>query len=230
MSPLRKPTLVFAGAPYESAQRGSVDAYDRLEDLRKQYLHDWTIVKRARFNAAKRYERKQQASNLAFATFAVFGFMLPYFILTFGSLLSEETKKLLDFVGYSTGLFAMVLGLVEQARGYEAISRRINKSALEVNSVLRKLRAAQALNHETLGGMVADYEAALERCDVNHDDIDSEIAVAQQRHHENRRAERPTPPGPLKRLKWQEFFHIWGLYMCILPMPTVLAIFVRIAL
>ncbi len=230
MSSLRKPTLVVTdGAPYASRPFAD-DVDDHLADLRQQYLHDWTIVKRARFNAAKRYERKQQASTFAFATLGVVGFMLPYFILNFGAMLSEETRKLLDFVGFSTGLFALVLGLVELARGYESMARRLNKSALEVNSVVRRLRAAALIDEGTLNHLVAEYEGALERCDINHDDIDSEIASAQQMRHENRSAPSPYHQHALAKLKWREVFQIWGMYLFVLPLPAICALFVWIVL
>ena len=222
--------MVAAQAPFSGARQFAADSHGHLADLHREYLHDWTIVKRARFNAAKRYERKQQASTLAFATLGVVGFMLPYFILNFGGLLSEEARKLLDFAGFATGLFSLVLGLVEQARGYESMARRLNTSALEVNSVLRRLRAASHIDDDMLRGLVTDYEAALDRCDINHDDIDSEIANAQQSRHETRATDQTLAQRKLRRLKWQEFFQIWGLYLFILPLPTIWALIVWIAL
>jgi SMODS and SLOG-associating 2TM effector domain family 5 len=230
MSTLRKPRLVVTDDPSNAAWQHGADLDDHLADLRRDYLHDWAIVKRARFNAAKRYERKQQASNLAFATLGVVGFMLPYFLLNFHDLLSATTHKLLDFVGYATGLFALVIGLVELARGYESMARRLNTSALEVNSALRKLRATPRIDQDTLNHLVAEYEAALERCDINHDDIDREIAQAQQSHHETRAAPQPQHLQRLSKLKWREFFEIWGMYLFILPLPGLCALVLWVAL
>jgi hypothetical protein len=230
MSTLRKPTLVVTDSPFAGDHQNAADFDDHLADLRRDYLHDWAIVKRARFNAAKRYERKQQASNLAFATLGVVGFMLPYFLLNFHDMLHETTHKLLDFVGYATGLFALVIGLVELARGYESMARRLNTSALEVNSVRRRLRASPHIDQETLSGLVAEYEAALERCDINHDDIDREIAQAQQSHYDTRHAPQPQHQRTLSKLKWREFFEIWGMYLFILPLPAVCALVLWMAL
>ncbi len=230
MSTLRKPTLVVTDSPFSGGAHSLLDLDDQLAELRRDYLHDWAIVKRARFNAAKRYERKQQASNLAFATLGVVGFMLPYFLLNFHELLSAATHKLLDFVGYATGLFALVIGLVELARGYESMARRLNTSALEVNSVRRRLRAANRIDQDTLNHLVAEYEAALERCDINHDDIDREIAQAQQSDHETRSSPQPQHLRKLSRLKWREFMQIWGMYLFILPLPAICALFVWFAL
>jgi SMODS and SLOG-associating 2TM effector domain family 5 len=110
------------------------------------------------------------------------------------------------------------------------MARRLNKSALEVNSAVRRLRAASLIDEEMLNHLVAEYEGALERCDINHDDIDSEIANAQQVRHEHRASPQPHHHWALAKLKWREFFQIWGMYLFILPLPAICALFVRIVL
>lgn len=232
MSSLRKPTLVVSSQAGWRDEPPPLLAYDEhLEAERRRYIDAWTIVKSARFNASKRFDRKQMTSTFAFATAGVVGFILPYFLLTFGSLISDHGHRLLDFVNYATGLLALVLGLIEQARDYQTMSRRLNSCGREVNAALRKLRMAPApMDLGTLNALVAEYEAALERCDINHDDIDTEIGRAAQRRHERIRGETATRDGEhadphreWRRLKRREFLNVWGLYVFVLPVPSLVA-------
>lgn len=114
-----------------------------LIDARSKYLRDWTLVKRARFNAAKRYESKQNASTLAFAIAGIVGIALPFFTAIFEQDLVKFTRSVLDFYGYFTGSLALGVGLVEQARGYGALSRRFDECGRRVNATVRSCVASQ---------------------------------------------------------------------------------------
>jgi hypothetical protein len=102
-------------------------------------LRDWKLVKRARFNAAKRYERKNDASILAFAIAGMTGFLVPVFVLIFKEDLSTHQRNALEFTSQITGAMPMILGLVEQAKEHSEKSRRFDLCGRQVNSVLRKL-------------------------------------------------------------------------------------------
>lgn len=202
-----------------------------LHAVRARYLRDWVVVKRARFNAAKRFERKQNASTLAFAIAGIVGIALPYFTQLFGAGLVPHTKNVLEFYGYITGALALGLGLVEQARNYSSLSRRFDECGRRVNTALRKLYNAPGVDEITLHRLVTEYEAALDICDVNHDPVDYEIALA----GEERDMFRPGQSGHgveeariklqrrLARLQWRETVGIYWLYWVILAGPTLIA-------
>lgn len=192
---------------------------------RTRYLRDWTIVKRARFNAAKRFERKHDASTLAFAMAGVVGIALPYYTQLFGDNLAPHTKSVLEFYGYVTGALSLGLGLVEQAKGYESRSRRFDECGRRVNVVLRKLRNNPALDEVALDELVREYERAIDICDVNHDAIDHDIALAE----EDREISRGTVNAraaqrKLGRLRRLESLGIYWLYGLVLIGPTMLAV------
>jgi len=192
---------------------------------RSRYLRDWTLVKRARFNAAKRFERKHDASTLAFAIAGIVGIVLPYFTQLFGSALAPHSKSVIEFYGYVTGALALGLGLVEQAKGYESRSRRFDECGRRVNAVVRKLRNNPALDELALEEVVREYERAIDICDVNHDAIDHDIALAE----EDREAARAGATGAgiaearLNKLRFLEAFGIYWLYGLVFVGPTVLA-------
>ena len=96
-------------------------------------------MKRARFNAAKRFEKKQSASTLAFALAGVIGFLLPVYTLLFTYALAIHTKNVLDFTAYVTGALSLMVGLIEQAKDYPARARRFDQCGRRVNALVRRL-------------------------------------------------------------------------------------------
>ena len=208
--------------------------------LRAKYRHDWTIVKRARFNAAKRFERKQDASVLAFAVAGICGFLVPYCTLQFEHSLAPHTKSVLDFSTQTAGMLSLIIGLIEQARDFPAQARRLDKCGRDVNKVLRRLSLLNPVESEELGRIVAAYEHAIDECVINHDDIDRGIAEAEEdlRHAKDARkamhaseaaasaaaATEADAMRRLSRLKWQELAHIYWLYATIWFAPIALGV------
>lgn len=214
---------------------------DELQQARTKYLRDWRIVKAARFNAAKRLERKQSASLLAFALAGTAGFIVPFFTLMFADKLVPHTKNVLDFACYVSGALSLSIGLVEQARNHTATSQRFHKCGLAVNSVLRRLRNAPYPDEGTLNTLTKEYEQALIDCDHNHDDIDQAIAhtkdlleTARHYAHANPRslaeAHVQTLEKKLQLLRLQEMAHIYWLYGAVWLGPAILGIVVWLAL
>ena len=210
-----------------------------LRAARDKYLRDWPIVKRARFNAAKRFERKYNASILAFSMAGIVGIALPYFTQLFGGALTPHTKNVLEFYGYITGTLSLGLGLVEQARGYESLSRRFDECGRRVNAALRRLRNNPALDERVLTDLVTEYERALDVCDINHDEIDQEIALAEEAREQDRQASRGAGQRPqhadamakrLAALRRREYCQIYWLYWVALCAPTAVAALIWIAL
>lgn len=211
-----------------------------LHATRAKYLKDWRIVKAARFNAAKRLERKQTASLLAFALAGTAGFVVPFFTLLFTERLAPHTKNVLDFASYVSGALSLTIGLVEQAKNYPALAQRFHKCGLAVNSVLRRLRNVPDPDPVLLDQLSKEYEQALLECEANHDDLDQAIAFAKR---DLELAERQGSLKPhlterkieqaerrLNLLKAQETAQIYWLYTLVWLGPSVLALIVWFAL
>jgi SMODS and SLOG-associating 2TM effector domain family 5 len=190
-------------------------------DPRNKYLRDWTVVKRARFNAAKRFERKQDASTLAFAFAGVIGFLLPVYTLLFTDALSMHTKNVLDFTAYVTGALSLLVGLIEQAKDYPAKARRFDQCARRVNVLVRRL--AFFVHHpQELYGLIEDYERALEECGENHDGIDYAIALAHQDLDDS--FDKDGAKRRIAQLKLKESMTIYWLYAAIWLLPMLVGI------
>jgi hypothetical protein len=196
-----------------AARRGPAPARDK-------YLRDWKVVKRARFNAAKRFEKKQSASTLAFALAGVIGFLLPVYTLLFTYALAVHTKNVLDFTAYVTGALSLMVGLIEQAKDYPARARRFDQCGRRVNALVRRLGFSH--HEQELPALVEQYELALEDCSENHDDIDFRIALAQQEVEDAPGMK--APQRELQRLKLIESATIYWLYATIWVAPTIVGL------
>jgi hypothetical protein len=176
----------------------------RRSPAHEKYLKDWGLVKRARFNAAKRCERMQDASTLAFAFAGIAGFLVPFYALLFKDVLTQHTRNVLDFSAYVTGMLSLAVGLIEQAKDYPARARRFNVCGRRVNRILRDLSITHIAYDEDLRPFIDAYEHALEECGDNHDDIDFAIAMAQADIADSTGPERVAAAARLRRLKWHE--------------------------
>jgi hypothetical protein len=138
----------------------------------------------------------------------VIGFLLPFYALLFKDALSLHTKNVIDFTAYVTGALSLMLGLIEQARDYPAKARRFDACGRKVNALVRRLAVAGGYDR-ALPPLIEEYERALDECQENHDDIDYEIALAQQRLEDlgDKRARRQ-----LAHLKLIERARIYWLY------------------
>lgn len=210
--------------------------------VREKYLADWRNTKSARFNAAKRLERKHAASTLAFAVAGAVGFIVPIFTIMFSEAISSHTKNVLEFASYVIGAMSLTIGLVEQAKNYPSQAKRFDQCGLSLNKTLRKLRNQPAPTYAVLDELSQEYERALEQCEINHDDNDFRIAEISNdiRDMKRRRAE----PGSqaqwerqLQSLEWRlarvrlaEAVGIYWLYTAIWLGPALLAFLVWSAL
>lgn len=193
---------------------------------RAKYLKDWKLVRRARFNAAKRYERKQEASTLAFAIAGIVGFLVPVYTLIFREDISLHSKNVLDFSAYITGAMSLILGLIEQAREHSAKALRFDECARQVNSVLRNLNTTPTMTDQDLQPFIERYEKALEQCGDNHDDIDYEIAKAQLAVEDSSTANNADARKQLKSLRRSELFQTYWLYASIWIAPIAIGIII----
>lgn len=205
-----RPPYDLAAAP----QRRPARAYEK-------YLRDWKVVKRARFNAAKRFERRQSASTLAFVLAGVVGFLLPFYVLLFKDALAVHTKNVLDFTAYVTGALSLLVGLIEQAKDYPAKARRFDLCGRRVNALVRRLSFAAPQDYD-LYPLIEQYEQALEECGENHDDIDFDIALAQQQLDEA--FDKESAKRELQRLKLIETATIYWLYAATWVTPALVGI------
>ena len=132
-------------------------------------------MKSARFNAAKRYELKHEASTLALAITGIISITAPVYPLVFTDL-TIHTKQVIDFTSFMIGALSTMLGLFDLSKNYPEKARQFHECGKAINRVVRRLEIS---NSTALLLLVEAYERAIDGCSENHDDIDYEIGRAQ---------------------------------------------------
>lgn len=182
------------------------------------YERQWTIVKGARFNAAKRFERKHAASTLAFAVAGVVGFLVPVYQLIFSDL-SVGAGRTLDFTSFATGALSMTLGLYDLGQNHPERARQFHECGKEINRCLRKLTFVST--SAQLRHLINEYETAIDACQGNHDDIDYEIAAAKWRLKKATDADARKIEWSILLLKIEAWLGTFWLYVLIWLMPLL---------
>jgi hypothetical protein len=217
-----------------------------LRRARQRYLRDWSLVKRVRFNAAKRLERKHAASQIAFAFAAVLTLVVPQSIHHFGGNMATHTRNVIEYYTYVASSLALVFGLIEQARGYDAMARQFHDCGRQVNAILRRLRGRPTVTQAELDAFVAEYERALDVCQINHDQIDFDRAALEEETRELQRQLRELGAGTssvraqtedliARNARKKVILERWAtwrtyrLYIILLSSPVVVAVFAYFA-
>ena len=85
--------------PPQSWHAHAADAGPWIEpDQKAKLLHDWQLVKRARFHAADRLERRGSASLITLSMVALYGGLITVFVLIFKDSLSAHGRNVLDWM------------------------------------------------------------------------------------------------------------------------------------
>jgi SMODS and SLOG-associating 2TM effector domain family 5 len=144
--------------------------------LKWKLVNDY--VKRARFNAAKRLERKNAAGLVTLAIVALYGGLISVFNLMFKHRVGADTRDVLEYVAVVSSWATLIIGLTEQLKGYGDASRELHACAREVNDLQRRLAVTSIADEAQLGPFLAAYRDIIARCRPNHDDVDYRLAEA----------------------------------------------------
>ena len=199
--------------------------FRRRSSLHQKFSDDLRVVKRARFNAAVRHERQEKATTTAFAIAGIFGFVIPYFLLSLEGALPRQVARIIELTALLSGGLSLVLGLIERGADHQDRARRFHQCGLDVNRLLRHLEAAELHDDSQLRSFHDAYDSILRACGLNHARIDMDMArggdggtmsvlgMKMQR---------------ITYLRWRLGWHIHGAYIsvCVLPMLLGLALVV----
>jgi hypothetical protein len=154
--------------------------------LKAKHVNDWKRVKRARFNAAKRLERKQSAGIVTLAIVALYGGLISVFNLMFKHRIGGDLRDVLEYVAVVSSWLTLIIGLTEQQKGHGAQARELHECAQAVNDLQKQLAAAPLADESQLAPYLARYRTIMERCRPNHDDVDMRLAEATPSREERR--------------------------------------------
>ena len=146
--------------------------------LKRKHQESWTLVKRARFNASKRLERKQSAGIVTLAVVALYGGLISVFNLMFKHRVGADTRDVLEYVAVVSSWLTLIIGLTEQQKNYGSNARELHDCARDVNDLQKQLAATPVHTEQQLQFFLARYRDIMEKCRPNHDDVDFALAEA----------------------------------------------------
>ncbi len=195
--------------------------FRRRSLLHQKFIDDLRVVKRARFNAAVRHERQEKATTTAFAIAGIFGFVIPYFLLTLEGAVPRHVARIIELTALLSGGLALVLGLIERGTDHQDRARRFHQCGLDVNRLLRSLEAVQLPDDSQLRPFHDAYDSILRTCGINHARIDMDLARTPPTATLSLlglRVERAT------YLRWRLGWHIHGAYISVCVLPILLGV------
>ena len=135
-------------------------------------------MKRARFNAATRMERKQSAGGVTLAIVALYGGLISIFIMIFKHRVGGDTRDLLEFVAVVSSWLTLIIGLTEQQKNHGANARELHDCARDINDVQKQLTATPIYDPAQLVPFLQRYNEIIRACHPNHGDVDYALAEA----------------------------------------------------
>lgn len=157
------------------ANHNAHDLTHQAEKLKKKLTSDWRLVKRARFNAAKRLRNRHEAGQFAFAISGIYGFLVPLFLLQFDSYLSNFAAMVISFVAAVAGALSFTIAMQYQQKDFKRRSAQLHECGRKINNLSRHLMATPISRTEDLRPFIHHYDDILARCE-NHNEIDFALA------------------------------------------------------
>lgn len=202
------------------AQRpASQPAYPEPE-FKAKLLADWQLVKRARFHAADRLDRRNTASLWTLSTVALYGGLVTVFVLIFKDSLTPHMRNICDWVSVVANWLTLTFSLTEQIKDYSGQSRALHECGQRVNDLRKHLLATPISAPQQLVPFVKEYEAIISECGPNHNRMDFEIArlegsrsVDGMTHAEQR--------SRLRQLRVRNLFATHTIYVVMMAAPAV---------
>lgn len=198
--------------------------------LKKKHLDSWTLVKRARFNAAKRLERKSSAGIVTLAIVALYGGLISVFNLMFKHRVGGDTRDILEYVAVVSSWLTLIIGLTEQQKGHSANARELHDCARDVNNLQKRLAATHVYDEHQLQPFLAHYSQIMDRCRPNHDDIDytlAETTISKAEIERRIAAGTWSPRAQFWRRTWvrtQYHFNTYWFYVAIWLAPPLVGL------
>jgi SMODS and SLOG-associating 2TM effector domain family 5 len=166
-------------------------------EQKAKLLYDWQLVKRARFHAADRLERRNSASLITLSMVALYGGLFTVFALLFKDSLSAHARTIFDWMAVVASWLTLTFTLTEQIKDYRGQSRALHDCAQQVNDLRKRLQVTPISSPQHLIPFVEAYEARIRACGPNHDTLDYDIA----RHQTSKGLDGMTPLETAKRLR-----------------------------
>jgi hypothetical protein len=154
----------------------------------------------ARYNAARRFKRRDLFSTISISLFAAVGVGLAVVQRIYAFEPGSETDNYLTALSICLGIFLLVISLMEWGAGNSIKADRLYQNAEELNSfqrtlslVMQDIKIGNPRNFQDFDEFRQHYEEIKTRSQFNHDPLDDYLFVATHRLAE----EFKTPHGKI---------------------------------
>jgi hypothetical protein len=189
-------------------------------EMKAKLLRDWQLVKRARFQAADRLQRRNNASLFTLSMVALYGGLITVFVLIFKDSLTPHARSICDWISAVANWLTLTFSLTEQIKDYSGQSRALHECAQKVNDLRKHLQATPISAPQQLIPFVQAYEARIAECGPNHDPLDYEIARLQGSRTVDGRTQAQTS-AKLTRLKAWSKISTYAIYTIMCGAPAI---------
>lgn len=142
----------------------------------------------ARFNAARRLRRRDWFATFSIGAFSAFGIGVSFVQKVYEVTAGTPADKYLTALSVCLGLFVIVISLIEWGAGGSVKAESLYQNAQELNAFQRKLAQAlmemsggRVLTSDEITGFREEYERIKSGCAYNHEPVDDQLFLAQQR-------------------------------------------------
>lgn len=207
MEMIRRPSPPQYAEPHPAAMPEVVHFPAPPHDERAVLLRRMDLLRKARFEAHARLERKNFVSIMALAIFGMYGVALTQYTWLFGEELAAKPKKVLDFIGYMTSVCGIMFSLTEAMKGYSAKAAQMHDCARKVNALRHRLEIADIRTREELIRYEEAYQGILDQFPVNHEPLDFLMVQAAERA---RREDKQLADWGF--MIWAQARYLWDVY------------------
>lgn len=146
----------------------------------------------ARYNAARRLKRRDWIGVLSIGAFSALGVGVTVVQKVYAITAGTPADKYLTALSVCLGLFVIVISLIEWGMGgaVKADSLYQNAQALsafqrKLQQVLAEVKDGRVLQPSETNAFREEYEAIKAGCPYNHEPVDDQLFLAQQRSSRN---------------------------------------------
>jgi hypothetical protein len=150
-----------------------------IEFLKSLRLAAWRTSS-ARYNAARRLRQRESIATLSIALFAAISVAITLVQKIYALRPESPADNYVTAVVTVIGLFVIVISLVESGASNGVKAELLHRNAEELNSFQRKLEQmiagfldGQGFAPSELSALREEYENAKQRCQYNHEPLDS---------------------------------------------------------
>lgn len=172
----------------------------------------------SRFNAARRLQRRDKLGALSIAAFSAIAIVITIVQKVYGITTGTPVDDYLTALSLCIGLFVIVISIAEWGMGGSVKAESLHKSAMELGAFQRKLaqvlaevKDGRALQSDEAKELRDEHERITERCPYNHEPLDHDLFLVQQRFSsEYEKLFKRAPPN-FVRATWIRILSVLGV-------------------